>query len=68
MSNKAEVLSELELSEEQNPISCGFEVFEDQIFTFVLPKHNIVKLHIKLPADMHFQIQNSTFSYSFHPV
>lgn len=56
MSNKAEVLSELELSEEQNRISCGFEVFEDQIFTFVLPKHNIVKLHIKLPADMHFQI------------
>lgn len=68
MLNKAEgVLSELELSEEQIPVSWGFEVFEDQIFIFILSKHNLVKLHTKLPANMHFQIQNSKFSYSFHP-
>lgn len=57
MLNKAEgVLSELELSEEQIPVSWGFEVFEDQIFIFILSKHNLVKLHTKLPASMHFQI------------
>lgn len=49
-------------------LSLGSEVFEDQIFIFILPKHTIVKLHMKLLANMHFQFQNSKFSYSFHPV
>lgn len=40
-----ELLSELEVYEEQSPASWGFEVFEDQIFIFVLSKHSLVKLH-----------------------
>lgn len=33
---RQEPLSEHEVYEEQNSTSSGFEVFEDQIFTFVL--------------------------------
>lgn len=42
---RQELLSQLEVYEEQNPASWGFEVFEDHIFIFVLSKHSLLKLY-----------------------
>lgn len=42
---RQELLSEHEVYEEQNPASWAFDVFEDQIFTLVLSKHSLAKLH-----------------------